>query len=251
MKKEKCNRAVIYTSIWPGEERAHLDEQSVDAQTYCLLQGLDVVEILTDVGSYEEGRIRPGFERLLEKVIANEISHIVMTGVDRACRSTKEALSLLTEAFHPENVEIHILDWDISTGSSEGRKLVRALRKVWELEVSEVRTHDPEQSEKVRMKPLWRRVYSFLQDERYAESLISALFLVRDTVHLDDFESPAVHGGYDHLHMFKALGYRIKAEKTENTKLVADVITRHWDKIKRHLQSHVHQLIDGGTEAVR
>ena len=84
-----------------------------------------------------------------------------------------------------------------------------------------------------------------LQDERYAEVLIKALFQLKDTVKLSDKEYMAVHGGYDHLNMFRALGFRIKGEKTDNTKLVTDVLVRYWDKLKLHISADLHRIIEG------
>ncbi len=252
MKPEKSNRAIIYTGVWSGEENPPtLDEQSVDAQTYCLLEGLDVVEIIADSGPYVEGRLRSGFEQLLEKVISQDIHHIVLRDLSRVCRKPKEAVSLLSEAFHPDSVEIHVLSWGLTTSSPEGRRLLSCLREVWELELKGAQWERASSAERLRLKPLWHRLYGLLQDERYAEVLIMAIFDSKDQISLSDKENAAVHGGYDHLTLFKALGFRIKAERTDNTKLVADVLTRHWDRIKVQLQSELTRIIEGsGTEAV-
>ena len=99
------------------------------------------------------------------------------------------------------------------------------------------------------MKPLWTKLFNMLQDERYAEVLIRALFQLKDTVKLTEKEYNAVHGGYDHLNMFRALGFRIKGEKTDNTRLVTDVLVRYWDKLKLHISSDLHRIIEGSETA--
>ena len=104
-------------------------------------------------------------------------------------------------------------------------------------------------TEKLRLKPLWSKLFGMLQDERYAEVLIRALFQLKDTVKLTEKEYNAVHGGYDHLNMFRALGFRIKGEKTDNTRLVTDVLVRYWDKLKVHSHADLHRIIEGSETA--
>jgi len=71
------------------------------------------------------------------------------------------------------------------------------------------------------------------------EALIQALFDGKRGIRLTEPENQAVHGGYDHLQMFRAVGYRIKGEDTENTRLVADVLSRNWDAVKVKLDSEL------------
>ena len=104
MENQKSNRAILYCSLWPEESGVFtLDEQSVELQTYCLLHGLEPVRIVTDVAPYEKGKIRHGFEQLLESVISDDINHIIIKDIGRVCRDSRQAISFLTEAFDPDN----------------------------------------------------------------------------------------------------------------------------------------------------
>ena len=56
-KHQKNSKALLYCSVWPDEGNgASLESQSVELQTYCLMNGLEVADIITDVGPHTQGR---------------------------------------------------------------------------------------------------------------------------------------------------------------------------------------------------
>ena len=58
-KASKNPKALLYCSVWPDEgHELSLESQSVELQTYCLMNGLEVVDILSDVGPHVKGRLR-------------------------------------------------------------------------------------------------------------------------------------------------------------------------------------------------
>jgi len=247
----KNTKALIYCSVWPdeGQERT-LEAQSIELQTYCVMQGLEVADIVTDVGPGAKGRLRPGLERILTRTMQEGIGHIVIQDVSRLARSSREAISFLRDTFDTNRIEIHVAAWKLTTASAEFSRMMAMTGEVLSLDQAADPARDPAvRSEKLRLKPLWAKLFGMLQDERYAEVLIRALFQLKDTVRLSEKEYGAVHGGYDHLNMFRALGFRIKGEKTDNTKLVTDVLVRYWDKLKLHLSSDLHRIIEGSETA--
>ncbi len=243
-------KALIYCSVWPDEGNAHsLESQSVDLQTYCLMNGLEVIDVITDVGPHIKGKLRTGMERLLTRAMHEGVGHIVIHDVGRVGRDSREAMVFLRDTFDTSRTQVHIAAWKVSTASAEFARILSMAGEIVALDHPDPIKEITVRSEKLRLKPLWSKLFGMLQDERYAEVLIRALFQLKDTVKLTDKEYSAVHGGYDHLNMFRALGFRIKGEKTDNTKLVCDVLVRYWDKLKMHLSADVHRIIEGSETA--
>jgi hypothetical protein len=250
MDKTKNSKALIYCSVWPDEGIEHsLESQSVELQTYCLMQGLEVSDIITDVGPHVKGRLRTGMERLLSRAMHEGAGHIVILNVGRVGREPREILTFLRDTFEPSRTEIHVASWKLTTASAEFPRALSMASEILGQADQEPAKEVAIRSEKLRLKPLWTKLFNMLQDERYAEVLIRALFQLKDTVKLSEKEYNAVHGGYDHLNMFRALGFRIKGEKTDNTKLVTDVMVRYWDKLKLHLSNDLHRIIEGSETA--
>jgi len=246
----KNTKALIYCSVWPdeGQERT-LASQSIDLQTYCVMQGLEVVDIVTDVGPGAKGGMRSGLERILNRTMQEGIGHIVVQDVNRIGRGAREVLAFLRDTFDSSRTEIHVTAWKLTSASAEFARMTSIAGEILALDHADPARELAARSEKLRLKPLWTKLFGMLQDERYAEVLIRALFQLKDSVRLSEREYNAVHGGYDHLNMFRALGFRIKGEKTDNTKLVTDVLVRYWDKLKLHLSADLHRIIEGSETA--
>jgi hypothetical protein len=243
-------KAFLYCSSWPEEmPQASLDAQSVELQAYCLIHGLEVSGLGQDIRPAKNGQLREGLESLCLRAKAEGVTHLVIQEPTRLSLNAQEAIALLLgEGWHHE-LTIHIASWQTDTSQNETRKWLQRFR---DLQPAAQLVTQPTvgRSVPLRQKPLWNRVYGMLQDERYAEHLLRALFELKTLVRLTATESEAVHSGYDHLHMFQALGYRIKGERTENTRLVADVLARHWDKAKSLLAEELQRSIEGSGTSV-
>ncbi|HKP94448.1 MAG TPA: recombinase family protein [Fibrobacteria bacterium] len=245
-KHPKNPKALLYCSVWPDErQELSLETQSVELQTYCLMNGLEVVDIISDIGPHVKGKLRAGMERLLAKAMRESVGHIVIHDVSRVGKDSREVMTFLRDTFDSNRTEVHISLWKTSTASAECARIMAMAGEILSLDHPRPVKETAVRSEKYRVKPLWIKLFGLLQDERYAELLIKALFQLKDTVKLTEKEYMAVHGGYDHLNMFRALGFRIKGEKTDNTKLVTDVLVRYWDKLKLHLSADLHRIIEG------
>ena len=239
-------KALLYCSVWPDESPdLSLEAQSVELQTYCLLHGLEVIDIVSDVGPHVPGRLRSGMERLLAKVMEEGVGHVVVHDIGRVGRESREVLTFLRDTFDPKRTEVHVCSWRTSTAAADCGRILSCAAEILALDNPDLLREHSARSEKLRLKPLWSKLFGMLQDERYAELLIKALFQLKEAVRLSEKEYLAVHGGYDHLNMFRALGFRIKGEKTDNTKLVADVLVRYWHKLKPHLGADLHKIIEG------
>ncbi len=242
----KNPKALIYCSVWPEDgAETTLEAQSIELQTYCLVHGLESVDIITDVGPYVKGKLRSGMERLLSRVMREGVGHVLIHDIGRVGRDAREAMTFLKDTFDVSRTEVHIVAWKTSTASEEFGRWMNMANELVALDHPERQKEMAVRVERLRLKPLWGKLFGMLQDERYAEVLIKALFQLKDAVRLSEKEYSAVHGGYDHLNMFRALGFRIKGEKTDNTKLVADVLVRYWDKLKLHVGADLHRIVEG------
>ncbi len=246
------SKALVYCAVWGHvATEVSLELQSTELQTYCLMHGLEVVDIISDSAAYVPGQLRLGMEQLIQRAKTDRIGHIIIYDVSRVGHEGKEILTFLQDAFEFRETEIHIYAWKMSTGTDEAQRLLSMAAEIIGKEIpvgnetQQQMTEVHGRSEKLRLKPLWARLFGMLQDERYAEILIKALFQIKDSVHLSESEYVAVHGGYDHLIMFQALGFRIKGEKTDNTKLVTDVLVLNWDTLKGHIGPDLHKIIEG------
>jgi hypothetical protein len=245
-KHPKNPKALLYCSVWPDEGNGYsLESQSIELQTYCLMHGLEVVDIFSDVGPHIKGKVRAGMERLLAKAMQEGVGHVVIHDIGRVGRDSREVMTFLRDTFDSNRTEIHVSAWKTSTASAECARIMAMAGEILSLDHPAPVKETAVRAERMRLKPLWSKLFNMLQDERYAEVLIKALFQLKDTVKLTEKEYLAVHGGYDHLNMFRALGFRIKGEKTDNTKLVTDVLVRYWDKLKLHISADVHRIIEG------
>jgi hypothetical protein len=245
MHNMNSQKSLLYCSVWPDEQTSlSLESQSVELQTYCLLNGLEAVDIITDFGPSLKGKLRSGMESLLIRVMKEEMGHVVIYDVGRVGRDSKEIMAFLRDTFETHRTQIHICAWKLSTASPDYTRFISMASEIIGVDHTNFVLEQADRSEKQRLKPLWIKLFGLLQDERYAEVLIKALFQIKDSVPLSEKEYVAVHGGYDHLNMFRALGFRIKGEKTDNTRLVADVLVRGWDKLKFHLSPDLHRNIE-------
>jgi hypothetical protein len=172
------------------------------------------------------------------------VGHLVLRDPGQLARNAWEALSRL-RGFLRGKVVVHVAAWGLCSRDAEFLRTLERCEELLRLDLPSRRDPDsPGQRETLRQRPLWNRVFSLLRDERYAELLIQVLFDVKGSIRLTERENQAVHGGYDHLQMFRALGFRIKGEDTDNTRLVADVLSRHWDAVKPRLGSDLRRKVE-------
>lgn len=244
-------KAFLYCSSWPEEMKAaSLDAQSVELQAYCLIHGIEVSGLGQDTRPARPGHLREGLESLFLRAKAEGVRHLVIQEPSRLSLNPHEALKILLGEGSASGLVIHVAAWQTDTASLESRKWLQRFSEMLPVAQGEAFEAATVRTIPLRQRPLWNRVYGLLQDERYAEHLLRALFDLKNHIRLSATESEAAHSGYDHLHMFQALGYRIKGERTENTRLVADVLTRHWEAAKPFLADELQRTIEGHGTSV-
>ena len=91
-------RAVAYVRVSTEEqsrEGVSLEMQRSKVKAYCELNDLDLVAILEDAGiSAKNISGRPGFQQALDMLYSNQADALVVWKLDRAFRSTQDALTV-------------------------------------------------------------------------------------------------------------------------------------------------------------
>lgn len=101
--------------------------QVADCTTLCRLRGWDVGETIADNDvSASNGKIRPGYARLLERIDNREMDLIVVTHVDRLLRKLAE-LEHLIEKCEKAEVKIATVSGDLDLSTDAGRLVGRIL----------------------------------------------------------------------------------------------------------------------------
>lgn len=112
-----------------GYARISTPKQSLDNQI-ALLKAEECEYIYSDVVSgYNSSK--PQFEKMMELLRANDT--LLVTGIDRLGRSTKD-LSLLLEEFHHRSIDLVILGYEIDTRTASGRMIFNFMAMIAENE---------------------------------------------------------------------------------------------------------------------
>lgn len=109
--------------------KGQLDGNSIEEQITAIKKLYPDAEIIIE--SYSGAKERPLFNRLLEQVQENDC--VVVTKLDRFCRSTKEGLGYI-DYLMGKNVKIHILNMGLIENTPMGRLIVTNLLAFAEFE---------------------------------------------------------------------------------------------------------------------
>ena len=111
--------------------RGQLDGNSIQEQTEKILEKYPNALIVEE--SYSGAKERPIFSEVVEKIESG--STLVVTKLDRFCRTTKEGLQYI-DILQEKNVSIHILNMGLIEGTAMGRMIVTNLLAFAEFERS-------------------------------------------------------------------------------------------------------------------
>jgi len=112
-----------------GYARISTPKQSLENQI-ALLKDAECEKIFTDVISGYNSQ-KPQFEKLMELLRKGDT--VMVTGIDRLGRSTKD-LSLLIEEFHQREIDLVILGYDMDTRTASGKMVFNFMAMIAENE---------------------------------------------------------------------------------------------------------------------
>ena len=120
---------------------ASLAAQEDKIRQYSSLYDLDVVEVVVDAGVSAKSLNRPGIQHVLESLNSGAGSGIVITKLDRLCRSVSDWGHLIDKFFGKSFALFSVSD-QIDTRSASGRMGLNILMSVaqWEREIIGERT---------------------------------------------------------------------------------------------------------------
>lgn len=137
-------RAAGYIRVSTGKQALSPEAQREKIKAMAGLQGVDLVELVTDRESAKEGSVRrrPGLLQILELAKAHQVERIIIAKLDRLTRSVVdlgEVLSLLDR--HGISLVSATETW-MDTGSAAGRMILNIVTSVaqWEREAIAERT---------------------------------------------------------------------------------------------------------------
>lgn len=109
--------------------KGQLDGNSIEEQTNAIKNLYSDAEIIVE--SYSGAKERPLFNQILEK--AQQDDYVIVTKLDRFCRSTKEGLEYIDRLIN-KGVKIHILNMGLIENTPMGRLIVTNLLAFAEFE---------------------------------------------------------------------------------------------------------------------
>lgn len=156
-------RAVAYIRVSTEKQPLSLEAQAERMRALAASRGQEV-EIIPDAASAKD-MDRPGLQRILSLVRANEIATVVVYKLDRLTRSVRD-LAEMVDLFNSHDVALVSLSESIDTQSAGGRMLVSLLTTVsqWEREVIGDRTRTVLQHKRATGQVYNHEPYGFDRD---------------------------------------------------------------------------------------
>lgn len=109
--------------------KGQLDGNSIEEQTTAIKKIYEDAEIIVE--SYSGAKERPLFNQILESTQEND--YVIVTKLDRFCRSTKEGLEYI-DLLMNKGVKIHILNMGLIENTPMGRLIITNLLAFAEFE---------------------------------------------------------------------------------------------------------------------
>lgn len=120
------------STLKQAEKGASLEAQTDRIRALCVLQGLELVEVIPEAFTGKTTR-RPGLERALGLIGRGEASVLVATKVDRVSRSVADFAQLLARSDR-EGWRLVIVELGLDTATSHGRFAAHIMAAVAQLE---------------------------------------------------------------------------------------------------------------------
>ena len=97
-----------------------LEAQVEKIEAMCIVQDVELLDVLVDAGESVKDLDRPGMVRILEMVQSRAVGMVIVAKLDRLTRSVKD-LAVLLEQFQRRGVSLVSVAESLDTGSASGR----------------------------------------------------------------------------------------------------------------------------------
>lgn len=148
-----------------ADSGASLAAQQEKIAAMCVVQGLELGEIVVDAGESAKTLGRPGLERVMQLVQAGQVSAVIVHKLDRLTRSVRD-LGELLDLFKRKTVSLISISESLDTGSAAGRLVVNIMASVsqWEREAVGERTATALQSMRANGRVYNHTPYGFRRE---------------------------------------------------------------------------------------
>ena len=128
-------KTIGYARVSSARQRDNtsLETQKKKIKEYCKLKDLNLLEIVVDNGRSAKTLKREGFQRIIKMAKAKEFDHLIVFKLDRAFRSVKDSLEVMT-LLKKKGVHFHSITETIDTSSSMGKFIYTLFSALAELE---------------------------------------------------------------------------------------------------------------------
>ena len=138
-------RTIAYLRVSTDKQADHgvsLEAQEEKIRAYASLYDLELVEIITDAGVSASKLDRPGLNKALGMLKAQEADGLLVVKLDRLTRSVVDLGSLVRDYFGERGSALMSVSENIDTRSAAGRLVLNVLASVsqWEREAIAERT---------------------------------------------------------------------------------------------------------------
>lgn len=131
-------KIALYTRVSTGYQidKDSLPFQKQELKSYCkyvLHADMSLIEVYEDAGRSGKNTKRPGFERMMEEVKNDKISHVIVYKIDRISRNLVD-FSLMYDEFKFHRVTFISLNEQFDTSSAIGEAILKIILVFAELE---------------------------------------------------------------------------------------------------------------------
>jgi len=137
-------RGVGYVRVSTGKQALSPAAQAAKIEAMAALQGIDLIETITDLESAKEGSVkkRPGLIRILDLARRQQIQRVVIAKLDRLTRSVVDLGAILAQLDKHGVGLVSATETWMDTGSAAGRMILNIITAVaqWEREAIAERT---------------------------------------------------------------------------------------------------------------
>ncbi len=135
-------KAAIYIRVSTDAQREEgysLDAQKEMLTAYCVSKGIKNYDYYIDGGFSGSNIDRPELSRLIEDIMKDKISCVIVYKLDRLSRSQKDTLYLIEDVFNPKGVDFVSLNESMDTSTPLGRLMLGILSAFAQLERENIR----------------------------------------------------------------------------------------------------------------
>lgn len=121
------------------EEGYSVDAQRQKLEQYCKLKDITDYDFYIDGGWSGSNIDRPEMKRLIEDIVQNKVSAVIVYKLDRLSRSQKDTIFLLEDIFSPNNCDFVSLNENFDTTTPYGKAMIGILSVFAQLERENIR----------------------------------------------------------------------------------------------------------------